>query len=60
MNIVIWVLHGKEQGFMLAWIYYQSAFDRVPHSWVKKSIDMVEADNNIVNYQWRNGIQGFM
>ena len=34
---------------------YQKTFESVPHSWVEKSIQMVEVNNKIVNYQCSNG-----
>jgi hypothetical protein len=50
----------KNKELNIAWIDYQRAFDSVPHSWVEKSTKIVGVYNNIVNYQWRNGAQGFM
>jgi len=33
-----------------AWIDYQKAFDSVPHSWVKKSIELVGVNSKIVRF----------
>ena len=46
----------------IAWIDYQKVFDRIPHSWVEKSIALVGVNSKIVrffNYLWRIGTQGF-
>ena len=37
-------------------IINQKAFDSFPHSWMEKSIELVD----FVNYLWRNGTQGFI
>jgi hypothetical protein len=32
------------------WIDYQEAFDGVPHMWIGKSIELVEAKSKIVKF----------
>jgi hypothetical protein len=44
-----------------AWTDYQKPFNSIPHSWVEKSIELVGVKLlDFVNYQWRNGKQGFI
>ena len=31
----------------MAWIDYQKAFDRVPHSWIIKSLELIGISNNV-------------
>ena len=32
----------------MAWIDYQKAFDRVPHSWIIKSLELIGINNKII------------
>jgi len=32
----------------MAWIDYQKAFDRVPHSWIIKSLDLIGINNKVI------------
>jgi len=51
----------RNKNLSIAWIDYQKEFDSVPHSWVEKSIELVEVNVQLfdfVNYLWRNGTQG--
>jgi len=51
----------RNKNLSIAWIDYQKAFDNIPHSWVEKSIELVGVKLlDFVNYQWRNGTQGFI
>ena len=34
----------------MAWIDYEKAFDRVPHSWIIKSIELIGFNNKIISY----------
>jgi hypothetical protein len=34
----------------MAWIDYQKAFDRVPHSWIIKSLELIGIDNKVVSF----------
>ena len=34
----------------VAWIDYQKAFDRIPHSWIQKSIQLVGVNGTIVRF----------
>jgi hypothetical protein len=33
----------------MAWIDYQKAFDRVPHSWIIKSLELIGINNKIIS-----------
>jgi hypothetical protein len=33
-----------------AWIDYQKAFDRVPHSWIIKSLELIGINNKIISF----------
>ena len=53
----------RNKNLSIAWIDCQKAFDSVQHSWVEKSIELVRGTVKLldfVNYQWRNGTQGFI
>ena len=32
----------------MAWIHYQKAFDRVPHSWIIKSLKFIGINNKVI------------
>jgi hypothetical protein len=34
----------------MAWIDYQKAFDRVPHSWMIKSLELIGINNKVVSF----------
>ena len=34
----------------MAWIDYQKAFDRVPHSWIIKSLELIEINNKVISF----------
>ena len=34
----------------MAWIDYQKAFDRVPHSWIIKSLELIGIDNKVTSF----------
>jgi hypothetical protein len=34
----------------MAWIDYQKAFDRVPHSWMIKSLELIGINDKITSY----------
>ena len=33
----------------MAWIDYQKAFDRVPHSWIIKSLELIGINNKVIS-----------
>ena len=35
---------------ILAWIVYQKAFDRVPHDWIIKSLELIGINNKIISF----------
>jgi hypothetical protein len=34
----------------MAWIDYQKAFDRVPHSWIIKSLELIGINNKVISF----------
>jgi hypothetical protein len=34
----------------MAWIDYQKAFDRVPHTWIIKSLELIGINNKIISF----------
>jgi hypothetical protein len=40
----------RKKNLSIPWIDYQKAFDRVPHSWVQKSVELVEVKSKIVRF----------
>jgi hypothetical protein len=34
----------------MTWIDYQEAFDRVPHSWIIKSIELIGINNKVISF----------
>jgi hypothetical protein len=34
----------------MVWIDYQKAFDRVPHSWVIKSLELIGINNKLIAF----------
>jgi hypothetical protein len=34
----------------MAWIDYQKAFDRVPHSWIIKSLQLIGINNKVISF----------
>ena len=43
-------LRRRNKNLSIAWIDYQKAFDRVPRSWVEKSIELVGVNSKIVRF----------
>jgi len=39
-------MQGKN--LYMAWIYYQKGFDRVPHSWIIKSLVLTGINNKVI------------
>ena len=40
----------KKVGLSMVWIDYQKAYDMVPHSWIKKSMEVCRVANNISHF----------
>jgi len=34
----------------MAWIDYQKAFDRLPHSWIIKSLELTGINNKVISF----------
>jgi hypothetical protein len=47
----------------MSWIDYQKAFDRVPHRWIIKSIELIGINNKVISFikkaisYWRTGMR---
>jgi len=41
---------GRNKNLSIAWIDYQKTFNSVPHSWVEKSIALVQVNSKIVRF----------
>jgi hypothetical protein len=40
----------KKKNLSVAWIDYQKAFDRVPHSWIIKSLELTGINNKVIAF----------
>ena len=40
----------RKVGLSMIWIDYQKAYDMVPHSWIKKSMEVCRVANNISHF----------
>ena len=40
----------QEKNLCMAWIDYQKAFERVPHSWIIKSLELIGINNKVVSF----------
>jgi hypothetical protein len=38
----------RNKNLCMAWIDYQKAFDKVPHSWIIKSLELIGINNTII------------
>ena len=38
----------RKKNLRMAWIDYQKAFDRVPHSWIIKSLELIGINNKFI------------
>ena len=38
----------EKKKMSMAWIDYQKAFDRVPHSWIIKSLELIGSNNEVI------------
>ena len=43
-------MQSQERNVSMAWIDYQKAFDRVPHSWIIKSLELIGINNKIISF----------
>jgi hypothetical protein len=39
----------RKKNLSMAWIDYQKEFDRVPHSWIIKSLELIEINNKVIS-----------
>jgi hypothetical protein len=52
-----------EKSLCMAWIDYQKAFDRVPHSWIIKYLEITGMNNKVISFTkkvmnyWRTGMR---
>ena len=40
----------SKKNLCMAWIDYQKAFDRVPHSWIIKSLELIGINNKVISF----------
>jgi len=40
----------QEKKLCMTWIDYQKAFDRVPHSWIIKSLELIGINNKVISF----------
>jgi hypothetical protein len=40
----------QKESLSMAWIDYQNAFDRVPHSWIIKSLELIGINNKVIAF----------
>jgi hypothetical protein len=40
----------RKKNLSMAWIYYQNAFNRVPHSWIIKSLELIGINNKVISF----------
>ena len=40
----------REKNLIMTWIDYQKALDRVPHSWIIKSLELFGINNKIISF----------
>ena len=43
-------MQTQEKNLCVAWIDYQKAFDRVSHSWIIKSLELIGINNKVVSF----------
>ena len=40
----------RKKNLSMAWIDYQKAFDRVPHRWIIKSLELIGINNKFISF----------
>jgi flavorubredoxin len=40
----------RKKNLSMVWIDYQKAFDRVPHSWIIKSLELIGINNKVISF----------
>jgi hypothetical protein len=40
----------RKKNLCMAWIDYQETFDRVPHSWIIKSLELIVISNKVISF----------
>jgi len=43
-------MQKHEKSLSMAWIDYQKAFDRVPHRWIIKSLELIGINNKVIAF----------
>ena len=41
----------QKKKLCMAWIDYQKAFDRVPHSWIIKSLEIIGINTKVISFR---------
>jgi hypothetical protein len=49
-KVILRECKSRERSLSMAWIDYQKAFDRVPHSWIIKSLELIEINNKVIAF----------
>ena len=47
---ILQVSKRRKKKMSMAWIDYQQAFDRVPHSWIIKSLEVIGINNKVISF----------
>jgi hypothetical protein len=42
--------NNNNNNLSMAWIDYQKAFDRVPYSWIIKSLELIGINNKVISF----------
>jgi len=43
-------MQKKKKNLSMAWIDYQKVFDKVPHSWIMKSPELIGINNKVIAF----------
>jgi hypothetical protein len=49
-KVILRECKGRKKSLSMAWIDYQKAFDRVPHSWIIKSLELIGINNKVIAF----------
>jgi hypothetical protein len=48
--IIIQEFKRRKNNLIMAWIDYQKAFDRMPHSWIIKSLELIGINDKVISF----------
>jgi hypothetical protein len=49
-KVILRECKSRKKSLSMAWIDYQNAFDRVPHSWIIKSLEIIGIKNKVIAF----------